>query len=507
MNEQNNTHAPLKILSLEDSIIDFEIISERLVDAGYHFGILRVDTEKEFSELIRQTTFDIILADYNLPQFDVFEALRLCQESCPSVPFICVSGSIGEIMAIELLKHGATDYVLKDRLERLPFAVKRALDEAIEKNTRKEAEAALKKSEAKLNDAQELAKMGSWILDLETNTFSWSKNMYQMLRFQPFELKPRYEDFLSRVHPEDKQITEKHLQEILITQKPVSYDFRYLLPGDELMWVQNNITPVFRNDELIELHGVNIDITEKKQVEQELIKAKENAEASDRLKTAFMNNISHEIRTPLNGILGFGQMITNPEYSDEAKERYFRMLNESSDRLVNTITNIMDISLLTSGNQKIEKAEIFPENLIEELCETFRATCELKNLALSINNQFIESDFKIPSDGNLIRKILSQLIDNAIKFTSNGTITVGCQKQENELLFFVKDSGIGISEKHKTQIFDNFMQEENDNNRKYDGSGIGLSIAKGFTKLLGGKIWLDSEKGKGSTFYFSIPSM
>jgi PAS domain S-box-containing protein len=622
--------ALLHILSLEDSVLDFEIIKEQLIKAGYTIKISRVETKDEFINLIRSQTYELILADYNLPQFDAFEALKLCQEYCPDTPFICISGAIGETRLIELLKNGATDYVMKDQLERLPLAIKRALKEAKELKDKKQAEQSLliseekyrtifenvqdvfyqtdlkgiileispsiknfsnltrneiidrsvyelyfnpdereiflkqikekgeirdyeikfktdqgetrmisinarlifnsegqpdhidgalrditnqklaeetiMQSEAELNYAQQIAKMGSWNYNLVTNKTKWSKNMYNILGHQSIDQEITYNDYLSYIHPDDRYLVDLNLEEMLKTKAGVSFDFRYILPGGEIMWVQNNIIPVFKNDQLIELHGVNIDITEKKRTEHELIKAKENAEASDRLKTAFMNNVSHEIRTPLNGILGFGQILSNPEFPAEQKEKYYQMLNDSSDRLLNTVNNFMDISLLTSGNQKIERKRTFLENLIDKVIEKFEEACQAKDLILMVKRPNPRNDYMAYTDGELLGKILHQLIDNAVKFTSHGHITVGLKKGDNEFIFFVKDSGIGISEENKLRIFGHFDQVDNADTRQYQGTGLGLPIAKGLTELLGGKIWLESEKGKGSTFYISIPA-
>jgi signal transduction histidine kinase len=314
-----------------------------------------------------------------------------------------------------------------------------------------------------------------------------------------------FDDFIKLVHPDDRKLIDFYTEEIIKTKAGVSFDFRYAIPGREIIWVQNNIEPVFRNDELIELHGVNIDITDKKLAEQELITAKEKAEASDRLKTAFMNNISHEIRTPLNGILGFGQILTDPAFSEIEKDGFYRMLNESCDRLLNTVTNIMDVSLLTSGNQKIYKEEFDLDKLISDVYDKFEDTCTQKNLVFSIQKKHIESGTQICTDESMVSKIIYQLIDNAIKFTSTGTIEISYETKGNTLFVSVKDSGIGISEKNKNQIFGNFMQEDNANTRKYEGTGIGLSIVKGLTEILGGSIFVESEKEKGSTFSLSIP--
>ncbi|MEI8114244.1 MAG: PAS domain S-box protein [Bacteroidia bacterium] len=272
--------------------------------------------------------------------------------------------------------------------------------------------------------------------------------------------------------------------------------------GDQY-WESASFTPIHdESGKITNYLAIKQDITQRKKDEQEIIREKERAEASDRLKTAFMNNISHEIRTPLNGILGFSQIISDPTSSDLEKEGYLRMLNESSDRLLNTVTNIMDISLLASSNQKLNKKEVILSDLFGRMNEKFKISCQQKKNTISMPEKTKQS---ILTDENLLTKILHQLIDNAVKFTSHGTITIGHKKHKNEYHFFVKDTGIGISEEYKSRIFGNFEQEDFATTRKYEGTGIGLSIAKGFIELLGGKMWMESEKGKGSTFYFSIP--
>lgn len=370
---------------------------------------------------------------------------------------------------------------------------------------RKLSEEILKQSENELNFAQQIARMGNWSFDLRTNKMKWSKNMYLLLGFEPNSFEPDYQLFTKLLHPEDINIIDEQFRAIIRNKSAVSFDFRYVLENGNILWVQNNIIPIFDGDNLIELNGVNIDITDKKRVEQELIKAKQNAEASDRLKTAFLNNISHEIRTPLNGILGFAQIITNPGFPDDEKAIYYKMLNDSSDRLLNTVTNFIDISILSSGNQQVVRTECNPKRLIEWIASKFKKQCDDKDLALEIVESELPAEFRFSSDEMLLRKILNQLIDNAIKFTDSGQISVGFNVLNTKMVFFVKDSGIGISEEYKNQIFRNFDQEENMDNRKYDGTGIGLAIAKGLVELLGGPIWAESEKGEGSTFSFAIP--
>jgi two-component system, sensor histidine kinase and response regulator len=258
---------------------------------------------------------------------------------------------------------------------------------------------------------------------------------------------------------------------------------------------QNQILEQKVKERTLELEAKNID----------LITAKEKAEASDRLKTVFINNISHEIRTPLNGILGFAQILMDNDLSYEEKEQYSEMLNESCDRLLNTVTNFFDISLLTSGNQKVSKKRILIRDIVREVISQFKIICNRKNISLlAFCDQQCENIATL-ADGNLLGKILHQLISNSVKFTNEGSITISYELDHPFLKFSVKDTGIGISDKCTQQIFDVFMQEDYAVTRKFEGSGLGLSIAQMIVKLLGGSIWLESEKGKGSMFYFTIP--
>lgn len=237
----------------------------------------------------------------------------------------------------------------------------------------------------------------------------------------------------------------------------------------------------------------------------ELNIAKEKAEASNRLKSSFINNISHEIRTPLNGILGFGQILTDPEIEPNDKEEYLVMMNQSSERLINTVTNFMDISLLTSGNQTVFKKEINLNSIVNEAITKFRILTEEKNITLILHSPAPEIEIQLFTDRELLSKVIYQLIDNAVKFTKQGTINVSYKTNGDQLHFVVKDTGIGIAPENETRIFDNFMQENITNTRAYEGSGLGLPIAKGFVELLGGNIEVETEKDNGSTFSFTIP--
>jgi PAS domain S-box-containing protein len=250
---------------------------------------------------------------------------------------------------------------------------------------------------------------------------------------------------------------------------------------------------------------ISHDITESKLNEKELIKAKEKAEESDRLKTAFLHNISHEIRTPMNAIIGFSALLDDPDITPENRALYINTLQLSSNHLLSLITDIINISNIEANIIKIKESgtDIIP--MLVRLYEKFLPATTIKNLTLSWATTLAGEKAIIMADNEKLFEILSNLIDNALKFTEHGEIKFGCDIEDSFLRFYVSDTGIGISEDQLTKIFDHFYQVDHTNSRLYEGTGIGLSISKAYIELLGGKIWVRSEKGKGSVFYFTIP--
>ena len=250
-----------------------------------------------------------------------------------------------------------------------------------------------------------------------------------------------------------------------------------------------------------------VDMTQQKETERELIHAKQRAEESDRLKTAFLANLSHEIRTPMNAIVGFSELLRDNSLPDKEREDFLYYLNSSCDALSTLVDDLVDIAKIEAGQTKILNSECFIRSLLNELYIYFReeirsikSTVEL-SLETTINNQFVTI-----TDFFRLRQILSNLISNAIKFTNQGYIRFGCNLTDPDTLtFFVKDTGIGISKDQQHLIFDQFRQLDDSISRQYGGTGLGLAISKNLVELLGGKIWLESEQGHGAVFYFTLP--
>jgi PAS domain S-box-containing protein len=272
------------------------------------------------------------------------------------------------------------------------------------------------------------------------------------------------------------------------------------------VWYHNWAYPIFdKNGNISHVIIQHHNITERKQMISTLEEALVKAEAGNRLKKAFMNNISHEIRTPLNGILGFSSLMTQPDSTEEEKEQFYSLIQTSSHRLLNTVTSFMDISLIASGTMEVKRKSIDLHRMLHQFCDQFQPLCATKNIELHLQISDKTQRVTFHSDEELLRKILSHILDNAVKFTHQGRITFGYVLKSGSYEFYVKDTGIGIGQESLSVIFESFIQEELSPTRGYEGSGLGLSIAHGLIRLLGGEMRVESEKGIGSTFFFTIP--
>ncbi|WP_291097336.1 MULTISPECIES: PAS domain S-box protein [unclassified Flavobacterium] len=278
----------------------------------------------------------------------------------------------------------------------------------------------------------------------------------------------------------------------------------------DLYWESESISPIFNTKgEITHFVGIKEDITKRKQIEQELINAKEQAEESDRLKSAFLANMSHEIRTPMNGILGFAELLKEPDLTGEEQKEYIKIIEKSGVRMLNIINDIIDISKIESKQMEVSISDTNVNEQIEYIFNFFKPETTNKGIQLVFKNGLPAKEAIIKTDTEKIYAILTNLVKNAIKFTDKGTIEFGytlkADRKPAALEFYVKDTGVGIPKDRQQAIFDRFIQADISDKRAFQGAGLGLSISKAYVEMLGGKIWVESEEGKGSTFYFTIP--
>ena len=271
-------------------------------------------------------------------------------------------------------------------------------------------------------------------------------------------------------------------------------------------WISTTKIPLKNNEgQITGIVGIGHDITERKKIAEELTRAKEKAEESDRLKSAFLANMSHEIRTPMNGILGFAELLKEPKLNSEQQKKYIDIIEQSGTHLLTIINDIMNISKIEAGQMEISISETNMNDQINYVFTFFKPEVEKKGIRLIYKNDLPEKEIIVHTDRDKIDAILINLVKNAIKFTEEGSIEIGYSKKGAFLESFVKDTGSGISNEQKEIIFERFRKYSPKHTQNYDGAGLGLSISKAYVELLGGKIWVESELGKGSAFYFTIP--
>jgi len=488
----------LKILFIEDVIYDAELNWREIEKNGITFVKLLVDNKKDFLEGLEFFKPDIIISDYSLPQFDGLQALLLRNDLAPQTPFIIVTGSVNEEVAVECMKAGADDYVIKEHLARLPFAIKEALENRLKEKEKKAVEEALQVSEEKFRSIMENSADAIFITDQQGKYVYTNKAVTDMLGFSSEEIqnmtildlapknkKDEYMEIFHQLQHKGKLFTEIEL--LRKNGNFISTDLNaIILPGGLV-------------------YGSSRDITERKHAKEELIKAKDKAEEGDRLKSAFLHNISHEIRTPLNAIVGFSALLGEPDVDAQSRKDYIEVIMQSSDHLLAIISDIVDISNIEANLVKITKNEININSALHSLCNHFIQKADEKKIKLVCETMLSDTDALVVTDSTKLNQILINLLSNAVKFTDSGYIKLLCTVNKDSLEFCVSDTGLGIPPEYHERIFDRFYQVQHSISRLYEGTGLGLAITKAHVELMGGKIWLSSDPGKGTSFYFTIP--
>ncbi len=370
----------LRILHVEDNSYDAEMIGKNLEKLDYIVSVKLVNNKNDYIKAIEEETFDLVFCDFKIPSFNGLEALSIARKKYPDIPVIFISGTIGEEQAVNLLKSGATDYILKDNTTRLPAAIKRALQEVEEKNKLREAE-------------------------------------------------------------------------------------------------------------------------------KQLIIAKEKAEESDRLKTAFLNQVSHEIRTPLNIILNISDLLREEFKHKMDKELLilFQGMDSAGKRLMRTIDMILNMSSLQAGSYKVRHINFNLSDVLCKIINEFNSQAESKNIELNYYSDL--SKPVITNDEYLVSQLFICLLDNALKYTLKGSVNVSIfSDSEDRISFSVKDTGIGIAQEYIPHLFKPFSQESIGYSRKFEGNGLGLALTKKYSELVNADISVDSKKDEGSTFTVSFNS-
>jgi len=303
----------------------------------------------------------------------------------------------------------------------------------------------------------------------------------------------------------------KNLWDTILSGRDWVGEFRNKRKGGELYWDRGLISPITdESGKITHFVGIKEDITEQKRLIEELVKAREKAQESERLKTAFLANVSHEVRTPLNSIIGFAQVLDTQDLNKEEVKRFASIILKRGNDLLDLFNEILDLSLIESNQLKISPKKVNINSILYDVYSNFLLNPKVKEKQIDLRiGKIFPEDFEFSTDPLRLKQILSNLVENGIKFTKRGYVEFGGTiENEKTLSFYVKDTGIGIPASKFNTIFERFQQIDSDFiTREYEGTGLGLPLCKGLVNLLGGRIWLESTVGEGTTFYFTISSL
>jgi two-component system, sensor histidine kinase and response regulator len=366
----------------------------------------------------------------------------------------------------------------------------------------------LRETTARLKLATEAARLGVWEYDLETNTLVWDERMLELYGIRREEFVGGYGDWVRGLHREDLQGARGRLESAIAGKREWHDEFRIVQPSGQIRFIEvHSVVQRDHNGAPLRVIGVNSDVTERKTAESDLVKAKESAEAANRTKSEFLANMSHEIRTPMNGIIGMTDLLLDTELNFEQAE-YLQMVKGSADALLIVLNDILDFSKIEAGKLELAYLSFNLRKSLGEVVKALAIKAQQKGLEL-ILDVGPEVPANVVGDPARVRQVLVNLVGNSLKFTDRGEIEVSVQIEAQTvegpmIRFSVRDSGIGIPVDKQNKIFGAFSQADSSTTRKYGGTGLGLTIAGQLAGLMGGKLWVESEVGKGSIFSFTV---
>ncbi|MGA2581885.1 MAG: response regulator [Tepidisphaeraceae bacterium] len=499
--------AQLRVLIVEDSEDDTEQMLRELRRGKWEITHERVDTPQDMAAALNAHPWDLIIADYAMPSFSGPAALEMTRERSADIPFILVSGKVGEDTAVQAMQDGADDYLFKGNLQRLLPAVERELHDVEGHRKAEHIERQLQKGERQLADAQRVAHLGTWHADLRTNIAIWSDEASRILGFPPGEPGLTFPQFLACLPADDRRLIDACLKSS--DQKLIAQDCPIVCVNLAAQFV--HIRGEIMRDEsgrAIEVTGMIQDITERRLLDTQLKLAKEAAEAANLSKSEFLANMSHEIRTPMNAILGFAEMLLNKTPEECGQAGCVQIIRRNALHLLEIINEILDLSKIEAQQMTVERISCDLPALLSEIVSLMRPRAVEKGLGFGVTFQGSIPRL-IQTDPMRLRQILVNLLGNAKKFTQAGRIDLrvmdeGAGGPNIILRVEIIDTGIGMTPEQLQRLFQPFAQGDDSITRKFGGTGLGLAISQRLAKLLNGDVTVASKLGTGSTFTLTI---
>jgi len=509
MSDKNN----IRLLLVDDSADDRELILMNLRKGGYEPDYLCVDTEREFTDALENRKWDLILCDYSMPGFDGLSALEILNRYDRDIPFILISGAIGEELAVKAMKAGAHDYLMKDNLKRLVPAIERELNEVEMRKKHRLAEQERDRlltvihhslNEIYIFDANTLR--FRYLNEAAIDNLAYSEDEIRMMT--PLDIKPEfnsYDKFNDLIEP--LRNGERH--KILIQTKHLRSDGTTYPIEIHLQLIKQGKDRFFT--------AIGFDQTDREKDAKQIKKQKQIAKEmalNSKYKSEFLANMSHELRTPLNSILLLSELLLKNSGRNLTTEQaeYISVIHQSGGNLLELINEVLDLSKIEAGEMEITLEDSALDNILQNIKSTFSPIALEKGVGFEMKNE-ISAPLRLTTDQQRIEQVLRNLLSNAFKFTESGTVSVeifnsskfGVSGKSKMIGIRVSDTGIGIPEEKQQLIFESFRQVDGSIQRKFGGTGLGLAICKQIAELLGGSISVESSEGEGSRFTLLLP--
>ena len=498
---------PLEILLLEDSTFDAELLQASLEKTHPRARVTWVKDEPGLLGALETQRFDLILSDYQLPGFTGAEALALAQRAVPGTPFIFVSGVIGEENTVELLKRGATDYVMKGRLARLPVAIDRALREVRQREAQRHVEAQLREADALYaRVVDSLHDYAVVLLDTEGRIRDWNRAASTIFGHPLAAVRGMSAEIL--LTPEDRAADVLENELAVASTQGAARDDRWLMRQDGSRFrAEGVLTPHFNaSGELTGYSKIIRDATLAYEAQQALREAKEEAERANELKDQFLAVLSHELRSPLSAITGWADILANFADSHPLLGKAASVIRRNAQLQARMINDLLDMSAVVAGKLVLQPAPLDLAALASDA--VLGALHEAQGKGVALNCRAPEPVW-IPGDAQRLSQVMTNLIGNAIKFTeSGGRVDVEVALQDDCAVLRVRDNGRGISPEFLPYVFDRLRQEDGSSTRKAGGLGLGLAIARAIAELHQGRITAESPgQGGGASFELRLPPL
>jgi PAS domain S-box-containing protein len=527
--------ARLRVLHLEDDPHDAELVARRLRADGLACGIVAVDTRLRYEEALASQSFDVILSDDKLPSFDGATALLIARSRVPDVPFLFVSGTIGEEIAIERLKAGATDYVLKERLSRLASAVRRALAEARAKVDAARAQAEVHRLNVELEQrvrdrTAELAGANRILAEREQALGVSEARLQAILDHCPsiivvkdldgrlLFVNRQFERSLGRdrsdvVGQSDREVFPPRMMDIYRANDARALSAGSVVQAEEPA-TEDGVLRVYASSRfpLLDLNGrpyalclVAADITDRKKAEDEIKVARLEAERANRAKSDFLSRMSHDLRTPLNAVLGFAQLLAVESLAEDQLE-CVEQISKGGRHLLELINEVLDITRIETGRLSLSPEPVLVGDIVRYTTSLVSPLARDRGITLLVETDTL-GERAVLADRQRLAQILLNLLSNAVKYTgSGGRIVLSCSEATPaHLRIAVTDTGPGIPREKMKLLFKPF-ERLGAESTGIEGTGLGLTLARGLAEAMGGSIGVQSETDVGSTFWVELAS-